>query len=66
MDRWKPLNEEIAGLVMVTVIEGIFAFLVGVSLFSFSIKGVLSEKSSVSCLPKPLLIRTLFPQGSLG
>ena len=29
MDRWKSLTEETAALVMVTVIEGVFAFLVG-------------------------------------
>ena len=29
MDKWKLLDEETATLVMITVIEGILAFLVG-------------------------------------
>ena len=63
MDRWKLLNEETAPLVTVTVIEGVFAFLVGRGVL---IKGSFVGKSFVSFQPKPLLIRTLFPQGSLG
>ena len=34
MDRWKLLNEETAPLVMVTVIERVFAFLVGRRFFN--------------------------------
>ena len=41
MDRWKLLNEETATLVMVTVIEGIFAFLVGEGGSVYFDKGVL-------------------------